>query len=234
MRVGSPADRWCQGVLYAALASLVISAVASGWTEQQHVRHPGALPGLTGFLVVLLIAQAVLLVALAVVVGGLARRARAAGFDRAIRPYLVGNLATLLAALGFSLGGLLTAVINFGVTRLLGTAEPSGFHFAPPPQDALAVPWPVFAFGAAPVGLLIGAIVAGIVLYRRYRRNTREYGTPTAGASSPVAAAYAASTAGAPGENDGDGDAYQQHRGAIARAWSMGLIVDDADAATAL
>ena len=164
----------------------------------------------------------------------LVRRAREAGFDRAIRPYLGGNLATLLAALGFSLGGLLTAVINFGVTRLLGTAEPSGFHFAPPPQDALAVPWPVFAFGAAPVGLLIGAIVAGIVLYRRYRRNTREYGTPTAGASSPVAAAYAASTAGAPGENDGDGDAYQQHRGAIARAWAMGLIVDDADAATAL
>ena len=95
MPVGRSADWWCRRVLYAALASLVISAVASGWTEQQHDRHPGALPGLTGFLVVLLIAQAVLLVALGVVVSGLARRARAAGFDRAIRPYLGGNLATL-------------------------------------------------------------------------------------------------------------------------------------------
>ena len=128
--------------------------MASGWTEQQHDRHPGALPGLTGFLVVLLIAQAVLLVALGVVVSGLARRARAAGFDRAIRPYLGGNLATLMAALGFTLGGLLTAVINFGVTRLLGTAEPSGVHFMTAPKDALAMPWPVFAFGAAPIGLL--------------------------------------------------------------------------------
>ena len=143
--------------------------MVSGCTDQQHDRQPGALPGLTGFLAVLLIAQAVLLIALGVVVSGLARRARNAGFDHAIRPYLGGNLTTLLAALGFSLGGLLTAVINFGVTRLLGTAEPSGFHFMPAPPDALAVPWPVFAFGAAPIGLLIGAIAAGIVLLRKYR-----------------------------------------------------------------
>ena len=118
-------------------------------------------------------------------VSGLARRARDAGVDHAIRPYLGGNLSTLLAALGFSLGGLLTAVINFGVTRLLGTAEPSGFHFMPAPSDALAVPWPVFAFGAAPIGLLIGAIAAGVVLLRKYLRNSREFGTATAGAPSP-------------------------------------------------
>jgi hypothetical protein len=231
MPIGRTADLWCKGVLYAALASLVISAVASGWTEQQHVRHPGALPGLTGFLVVLLIAQAVLLVALGVVVGGLARRARAAGFDRAIRPYLGGNLATLLAALGFTLGGLLTAVINFGVTRLLGTAEPSGFHFTTTPKDELAMPWPVFAFGAAPFGLLVGAIVAGVVLYLRYRRDGRAFGTAAAGAPSPVAAAYAAATAGG---GDGDGDDYAKNRGAIAKAWAIGLLVDHADLATAL
>ena len=227
--IGNTADRWCKGVLIAALAALVISALVSGWTDQQHDRQPGALPGLPGFLAVLLIVQAVLLIALAVTVARLARRAREANIDA--RPYLGGNLATLLAALGFSLGGLLTAVINFGVTRLLGTAEPSGFHFMPSPPDALAVPWPVFAFGAAPVGLLLGAIAAGIVLFRRYQRNAREFGTRTAGAPSPVAAAYAASTAGG---SDGDGPAYTTHRGAIARAWAMGLIVDDADTATAL
>jgi hypothetical protein len=237
MPVGGMADRCCQSVLYAALASLVISAVVSGWTEQQHDRQPGALPGLTGFLVVLLLAQAVLLVALAVVVGGLARRARAAGFDRDIRPYLGGNLATLLAALGFTLGGLLTAVINFGVTRLLGTAEPGGFHFMTEPKDALAMPWPVFAFGAAPVGLLAGAIVAGGVLFRRYRQNCRAFGTAVAGAPSPVAAAYAAATAGGSGGGSGSGgdaDDYKNNRGAIAKAWAVGLLVDDADLATAL
>jgi hypothetical protein len=231
MPIGRPADLWCKGVLYAALACLVISAVASGWTEQQHVRHPGALPGLTGFLVVLLIAQAVLLVALGVVVGGLARRARAAGFDRAIRPYLGGNLATLMAALGFTLGGLLTAMINFGVTRLLGTAEPSGVHFMTVPKDELAMPWPVFAFGAAPIGLLLGAIAAGIVLFRRYRKNSHRFGTAADGAPSPVAATYAAATAGG---GDGDGEDYENKRGGIAKAWAVGLLVDDADLATAL
>ena len=234
---GGREDWWCTGVLIAALATLVISAVVSGWTDQQHDRQPGALPGLTGFLAVLLIAQAVLLIALGVVVSGLARRARNAGFDHAIRPYLGGNLTTLLAALGFSLGGLLTAVINFGVTRLLGTAEPSGFHFMPAPPDALAVPWPVFAFGAAPIGLLIGAIAAGIVLLRKYLRNSREFGTATADAPSPVAAAYAAATAGSGssgGAPVGDHPVYDRNRCAIAKAWAIGLVVDGADVATAL
>jgi hypothetical protein len=248
---GSPratnADRWCKGVLMAALAALVVSVVVSGWTDRLHGRQQGALPGLTGFLAVLLIVQAALLVALAVWVMVMAWHARKAGIDtgtsadRVMRPYLGGNLTTLVAALGFSLGGLLTAVINFGVTRLLGTAEPSGFHFTPTPADALAIPWPVFAFGAAPVGLLFGAIAAGIFLYIRYRRKSREFWTSAPAGPSPVAAAYAASTAGAPGENAGapdgndrDGDAYKQHRRGIARAWALGLLVDDADTATAL
>jgi len=234
------ADRWCKGVLIAALAALVVSAVVSGWTDRLHGRQQGALPGLTGFLTVLLIVQAALLVVLAVWVMVMARHASKAGIDtgtsadRVMRPYLGGNLTTLVAALGFSLGGLLTAVINFGVTRLLGTAEPSGFHFTPAPADALAIPWPVFAFGAAPVGLLVGAIAAGIVLYVRYRRKSHEFWTSADASPSPVAAAYAASTAGAPGENDRDGDAYEQHRRGIARAWALGLLVDDADTATAL
>ncbi len=230
---GAGADQWCKRVLIAALASLVVSAVVTGWTNQQGDRQPGALPGLTGFLAVLLVVQVILLILLAVVVRGLARRARDAGVDRAIRPYLGGNLATLLAALGFSLGALLTAVINFGVTRLLGTAEPSGFHFKTAPKDALAMPWPVFAFGAAPVGLLIGGIAAAIVLYRRYQRNSRAFGTPAADGPSPVAATYAAATAGA-GAGGGDGDDCKKNRCAIARAWAIGLLVDDADLATAL
>jgi len=251
---GSPrvtsADRWCKGMLIAALAALAVSAVVSGWTDRLHDRQQGALPGLTGFLAVLLIVQAALLAVLAVRVAVMARHASQAGIDtgtsadRVMRPYLGGNLTTLVAALGFALGGLLTAVINFGVTRLLGTAEPSGFHFTPVPADALAIPWPVFAFGAAPIGLLAGAIVAGIILYIRYRRISRVFETPGAASPSPVAAAYAAATVGTPGANTpgantpganaGNGPAYQRHRRGIARAWALGLLVDDADTATAL
>jgi hypothetical protein len=233
-------DQWCTGLLIAALATLVISALVSGWTDRLAGRQLGALPGLPGFLAVLLVAQAVLLILLMVTVMVLARRARGAGTDadgnadRTRRPYLGGNLTTLVAALGFALGGLLTAVINFGVTRLLGTPEPSGFHFTPAPADALAVPWPVFAFGAAPVGLFIGAIAAGITLLVKYRRNSREFGVQKVNAPSPVAAAYAASTAGGDGQGDGDKKAYERNRRAIARAWAVGLIVDDADVATAL
>jgi uncharacterized membrane protein len=235
---GDRADQWCKGLLIAALATLVISALVSGWTDRQHGRQPGALPGLPGFLAVLLVAQALLLILLMVTVMILARRARDtdtnADADRTRRPYLGGNLTTLVAALGFALGGLLTAVINFGVTRLLGTPEPSGFHFTPTPVDALAVPWPIFAFGAAPVGLLIGAIAAAIVLFLRYRQNSGEFGARKGDAPSPVAAAYGASTAGGDGNGDGDKKAYQRNRRAIARAWAIGLIVDDADVATAL
>ncbi len=239
---GGRADQWCKGLLIATPIVLVISALVSGWTDRQHSRQLGALPGLPGFLAVLLVAQAVLLILLMVTVMVLARRARDADTDtdtdtsadagRTRRPYLGGNLTTLLAALGFVLGGMLTAVINFGVTRLLGTPEPSGFHFTPVPADALAVPWPIFAFGAAPVGLLVGAIVAAIVLFLRYRRNSGEFGAKKGDDPSPVATAYAASTAG--GGDDGDKKAYQRNRRAIARAWAMGLIVDDADVATAL
>jgi MFS family permease len=240
---GGRADHWCMGLLIAALATLVISALVSGWTDRQHGRQPGALPGLPAFLAILLSVQAVLLILLMVTVMVLARRARGAdtGTDgqagRTRRPYLGGNLTTLVAALGFALGGLLTAVIDVGVTRLLGTPEPSGFHFTPAPVDALAVPWPVFAFGAAPVGLLIGAIAAAIVLFLRYLRNSREFAARKGDARSPVADAYAASTAGSTGgHGDGDGDqkAYKNNRRAIARAWAIGLIVDDADVATAL
>lgn len=238
---GGRADQWCIGLLIAALATLVISAVVSGWTDRQHGRQPGALPGLPAFLAILLVVQAVLFILLMVTVMVLARRARDADTgtdgqaDRTRRPYLGGNLTTLVAALGFALGGLLTAVIDVGVTRLLGTPEPSGFHFTPAPVDALAVPWPVFAFGAAPVGLLIGAIAAAIVLFLRYLRNSREFTARKGDTRSPVAACYAASTAGSTGgHGDGDQKAYQRNRRAIARAWAMGLIVDDADVATAL
>ena len=58
-------------------------------------------------------------------------------------------------------------------------------------------------------------------------------GAPAADGPSPVAATYAAATAGA-GGGGGDGDDCKKNRCAIARAWAIGLLVDDADLATAL
>jgi hypothetical protein len=234
---GGPADGWCWGVLAAALAALVTSAAVSGWTDRRHGPQTGALPGLAGFLAVLLAVQAALLITLTVTVVVLARRAPALGGDKTAGtqedpPYLSGRLAALIAALGFSLGGLLTAVIGIGVTRLLGTPVPSGFRFAIPPSGALAVPWPIYAFGAAPAGLLLGAVVAAIILFHGYRRHSAAFQARKDSEPSEVAAAYAASTAG-PAGSKGDDPGYAKHRGAIAKAWALALVTDDAPVAVA-
>ena len=49
------------------------------------------------------------------------------------------------------------------MTRILGTPVPSGFVFDTAPSGALAVPWPIYAFGAAPFGLLVGAAAAAVL-----------------------------------------------------------------------
>jgi hypothetical protein len=241
---GNAENWWCRGVLIAALVALITAALVSGLGGQQQAgRQPEALPSLTGFLGVLLVVQAGLLVLLAVTVAALARQARSDGLygeaspdadaEGTGRPYLGGSLTTLIAALGFSLGGVLTAMVNFGVTRLLGTSEPGGYQFGSKPPDALAVPWPTYAFGAAPVGLLCGAAVAGIVLKLRYDRRRNEFAKPAESGPSPVTEAYASATAGASG-TCGDDDDYSTNRSAIAAAWAVGMIADDVDTALAL
>ena len=239
---GSRADAWCWGVLAAALAALVTAALVSGFTDRLSHRQTGALPGLTGFLAVLLVVQAALFIVLMVSVAVLARRARAASRDNAaslgpaadVPPYLGGNLATLVTLLGLMLGGLLSAVINIGGARLLGEPVPSGFRFGTTlPPDALAVPWPVYALAAAPVGLLLGGIAAALLVWFRYRDRCNQFGQRAGKNRSDVAAAYADLTAGAPGHN-GDDREYDRNRGAIAKAWAIGLIADDAGLATVL
>jgi hypothetical protein len=238
---GGRADGWCWGVLAAALAALVTAALAGGFADRRSGRQTGALPGLTGFLAVLLALQAALLVVLAVSVVVLARRARVASRSPAaspgpaadVPPYLGGNLAALVALLGLVLGGLLTAVINIGVTRLLGAPVPSGFRFDIPAPDALAVPWPIYAFAAAPVGLLLGAVAAALPLWFRYRDRCNQFGQRAGKARSDVAVAYTGLTAGTPSRN-GDDREYGGNRGAIAKAWAIGLVADDAGLAAAL
>jgi hypothetical protein len=235
---GRGKDAWCRSVLAAAIAALLSTVVVAGCTERQHGPQAGALPGLTGFLAVLLTAQAVLLAMLAITVVVLARRARTiagngpAGDDD-VPPYLGGNLAALVAALGVGLGGLLSAIISLGVVRLLGTPVPSGFRFGPARADALSIPWPLYAFATAPVGLLCGTVIAAIVLFRRYQRRCATFQARGENNPSPVAGEYASATAGPPGTS-GDNPEYASNRGAIAKAWAIGLIADDAGTAAAL
>ena len=235
---------WCRIVLLLALAALVTSAWFRAQTYLTARRHAGALPGLTPFLGVLLAVQAGLLVLLAVTVAVLARRARRNGLygaasadadkEKTGRPYLRGGLTALVAALGFALGGLLTAVLNFGVIRLLGTPEPSGYQFGRPPLDALVVPWPTYAFGAAPLGLAGGGLLAGIVLGIWYKHRMKAAAIPGPGFS-PVHKVYAASTALAPGyKADADDTAYATTRKRIGAAWAVGRIADDAATAVLL
>lgn len=197
------------------------SALAVGLTDRRSGPQPGALPGLTGFLLVLLAVQLALLIAFACVVTVLAVRAPRVKPVSGFEPYLRGGLAALIAVLGFALGGLLTAIVTFGVARLLGTPEPSGFTHAP--ADAVYVPWPIYAFGAGLAGALVGGLLAAGVLYLRYRQNWQRFDQP-AGGRSPVGAAY----------QGGFDPAFDAHRRAIAKAWAVGLLADDAAMAVAL
>ena len=223
------ADRWCLGVLAAAAAALLGAALVSGWTDHRHGPQPGALPFFTGFLAILLILQAAALIILTVIVAVLASRARAAGSYGKVAPYLHGWLSPLVAALGFTLGGLLTAIVNFGVTRLLGTPLPSGFRFDVTPGNVLAVPWPIYAFGAVAAGLLAGAAAAAIPLGRKYLTHCRRFETSGPGKASAVAAAYGDTTAGgARTARGGDDPGYASNRKAISKAWAVGLVADQA------
>ena len=204
-----------------------------GVTDRLHGPQPGALPGLPGFLAVLLAVQVALLAGLTAVVAVLARRARTAGRYETVPPYLRGGLAALIALLGLCLGGILTSVLCFGATRILGTPVPSGFVFDTAPSGALAVPWPIYAFGAAPFGLLVGAAAAAVLLWRRYSGHHRDFQARTADGPSPVAAAYNG-PASADAGSRGDDTSYARNRGAIAKTWAVALLTDEAADVTAL
>ena len=120
--------------------------------------------------------QLALLLVFGIVVAVLARRAPKPGDG--FQPYLGGHLATLIALLAFLLGGLLSAALNLGVAGLLGTAVPGRLVLPPAPGNSLYVPWPVYAFGAAALGALAGALVAALLLYLRYRKNWKRFNWP--------------------------------------------------------
>jgi hypothetical protein len=177
----------------------------------------------------LLAAQLALLLVFGLVVAVLARRAPAVGDG--FRPYLGGHLATLMALLAFLFGGLLTAALNLGVAGLLGTAVPSELLLSPPaPANRLYVPWPVYAFGAAAIGMLVGVLAVGLPFYLRYCGNWKLFNR-SAGADPHADRAgkpLVADDYGSDAIRDGPKNSKK-----IAKAWAVGLVADDAAGAVA-
>ena len=229
--------RWCRSVLAAAAVALVTSAAVSGITDRLAGPQTGAPPGLTTFTGVLLAAQAASLVGFTITVAVLALRARpnrSTAQRRQDPPYLGGMLGALFATFGVLLGGLFSAVVSIGVTRLLGTPVPNGLSFSARPADALAVPWPVYALGIAPIGMLAGMVIAAILLGRGYRSRRRGFEAVLAEGPSEVAAAYRAQDAPqARAASDDDDTRCKKSRRAIASAWAIGLLAEDAAGALA-
>ena len=91
----------------------------------------------------------------------------------------------MIALLAFLLGGLLTAAINLGGRPAGHGGAGPAFLLLPVPGNALYVPWPAYASGAAAVGMLAGGLVAGVILYLRYRKNWKLFNGP-AGTDPPL------------------------------------------------
>ena len=211
---------WCRLLLAAAALVFVGGLFTGGWPTGTRT-SPGTLPGFTNICAFLLIAQVLLLMALAVIVWVLVRRAPKQPPPSA--PLAAGHLTTLLAVLAVGLGGVFGAVLDLFVTRLLGTPVPSGLRFAVPPASALQIPWPIYAFAAAPIGLLIGLLISGAWVLVTWRRNASQFAEmrrDEAVTGSEVARFY--------GTEYGDLDAgqYAGRRKQIASAWAIGLLTD--------
>jgi hypothetical protein len=225
--VGNPSEKarigwWWRVLLAAGLVAILGSAAVSGWTDQSTDPQRGMYPGMSGFLLWLLIVQLALFLVFGVVVAVLKRRAPAPG--EGFKPFLGGHLATLVALLAFLLGGLLTAALNLGIAGLLGTAVPGRLLLPAAPHNSLYVPWPVYALGAAALGMAAGALIAGLVLYFRYRRNWKLFNGP----------ADAADDLRVSGDYGDDATAVApENSKKVAKAWAVGLLADDAARAVA-
>jgi hypothetical protein len=213
---------WCRALLAVGAAVFVAAAFTRGWPDETG-QNPVAIPGFTNECAFLAAVQALLLAALALAVWRMVRRAPAQAAES--NPFFRGHLTTLLAVLAVCLGGLFGALVNLFVTRIIGTPVPSGIDFNAanlPPKYALQIPWPIYAFTAAPIGLIVGLIVAGVIVALTWRRHTRAFVQVSPQTASPVAAYY--------GSVNGDPDDEQQksNRKKVAGAWAIGQLVDQA------
>ena len=223
-RVGGAPGEATRGTLWSRLMLVCGAGVfagaffTSGWPAEDRISHR-TVPGFTNVCAFLLVAQVVLLIVLALTGWKLARSAPAQ--DPATRPFAGGHLTALFALLAVLLGGVMGALATLFVTRVLGTPVPSGVAFHPPPANALQVPWPIYAFAAAPIGLVAGLLIGVAWVGYTWLKHAAAFAAPADGGSQ-VAGFY--------GRRFGDADAEGFHgtRTRIARAWATGLLVNQA------
>jgi hypothetical protein len=218
------ATRWCFALLVVGVAVLVAGACTRGWPAETGT-NPVSIPGFTNICAYLLAVQALLLVVLACAVWGLVRGApvQAAGFE----PFFRGHVTTLLATLAVLLGGVLSAVVNLFAARFIGTPVPSGIQLDTPAKYAVQIPWPIYAFALAPIGLVAGLAVAGVIVEVTRRKHVKVFINAENGARPSPVAAYYGTINGNPDDNR-----YEKSRLRIGGAWAVGLFVDQAAVVT--
>ena len=223
-RVGGAPGEATRGTLWTRLMLVCGAGVfagaffTSGWPAEDQLSHR-TVPGFTNVCAFLLLAQVVLLILVTLTGWKLARSAPAQ--DPETQPFAGGHLTALFALLAVLLGGVMGALATLLATRVLGTPVPSGIAFHPPPANALQVPWPIYAFAAAPIGLVAGLLIGVAWVGYTWLKHAAAFAAPADGGS-PVARFY--------GRRFGDADAEGFHgaRTRIARAWATGLLVDQA------
>jgi hypothetical protein len=220
---GAPGEQtrgalWSRLMLVCGVLVFAGAFFTSDWPAEDRVSHR-TLPGFTNVCAFLLVAQVVLVALLALVGWRLARSAPAQ--DEPTRPFAGGHLAALLGLLAVLLGGVFGALATLFATRVLGTPVPSGIAFRPPPANALQVPWPVYAFAAAPLGLVAGLIISAAWVGYTWLKRAAAFAAPTDGGSD-VARFYGGRFGNA------DDESWHATRTRIARAWATGRLVDQA------
>jgi hypothetical protein len=176
----SPRRRRLVVVVAAAVAILTIGVTALDGTWTRTASMTAELDTVWFWLGV---AQLLLIVVLVLAVGALLVTKRRDSGDLP-GPYLNGFLGPVVVTLAVVLGGLLSAVVAIAAARPFGDPIPSGSD----PATGIVVPGLLYAYAAAPLGLLIGAIVLIVPLrlwFARRRRNhlehvPDEYGEPAA------------------------------------------------------
>jgi hypothetical protein len=241
---------WCRTLLLASAAALVGASFLGGWPDAG--KEPATISGFTNFCALTLIGQALLVVLFGLYVAGLDRstKNKRAKARRAIakdapqsetrnaprrsprfwaaaettRPFLRGQLASLLALMAVCLGGMFSSAMVLFFARLLGTPVPNGAALVHPSAHTLEIPWPIYVMALAPVGLLAGGIVGvGWMVGVAIRDKRLFLSTDESDVNTMRVADYYH------GRQGGDGDfGHGKASESIAKSWAHGRMVDQA------
>lgn len=237
-----------RATLVAGSAAFVASVFTSGWPSAIATPKNTSLPGLDTFCLALLTVQGLLVLVLTCTVAAIAvsdptPRVKRPADDtlvarltchpvaattpearQTVAPFAGGLLASVLALLAVCLGATLTALVSLAAVQLLGTPVPSDAAVAGP---TVGIPWPVYGFALVPVGLLAGLLLVAPWVALTFSQNTRTFARKPQEGRSPVGRFYA--MAGTDGvTEDADDPIHRRGRTTIARAWAVGLLVDQA------